>query len=362
MEVKDVDHKEEFISPLIEPTVNISKAVELSPTIIQRFSGILYALLATLLFTISIFVTKQLKIELLHALLPRFLLQSILLIIYMKLIKHYSFYKQSEKQEIFFLLMNVFCAATGFLAFFLAYSYLPLPDLTTVRNTQVIWTAVLTAIIYRERPSIPVILATLLTMIGVICVAQPKFLFNKTYNMTTTNKMSNDDYHQRLIGLSIVLYCSIVMSIMVISNKHLFTKYKTKQSLIQLQFTFVLSFVVITHLFYKYYFLIDGIQSLKNDFLNWRYLCASSICLLQIISSILIQKAVKREHPSVFTITQSSDILFSIILQNVFTSIKSNILSLFGSILVLTSILIVSGFKLINDKKTKKSTTEMQSN
>jgi hypothetical protein len=79
--LKDDDNKEQFIDPLIEPalSVNIDKPVELSPTIVQRFSGIFYALISAFLFTISIFVTKQLKVELLDALIPRFLFQTVLL-------------------------------------------------------------------------------------------------------------------------------------------------------------------------------------------------------------------------------------------------------------------------------------------
>ena len=360
--MKDDDNKEQVINPLIEPvlTINTDKPVELSPTILQRFSGIFYALLAAFLFTAPIFVTKQLEVDLLDALIPRFLIQTILLIIYMKLIKHYSFYKQSKNAEILYLLINVFFAATGFLAFFVGYRYLPLPDLTTIRYTQVIWTAIITAIIYREKPSIPTILSILLTVIGVICVAQPKFLFEQKFN-TTKTEISNN-HHQRLIGLLLALYSSISMSIMVISNKHLLTKYKTKHSLILLQFAFILSCVVIIHLFYKYYMSFDKNQFLKTNYLNWKYLCASLVCLLQIISSILTQKSLKREHPSIFTIVQSSDILFSILLQNIFSSIKSNFLSLFGAILVLISIVIISIFKFINDKKTKRNSAQMELN
>jgi drug/metabolite transporter (DMT)-like permease len=270
----------------------------------------------------------------------------------MKCIKHYSLYKQSTKEEIVFLLINAFCSTTGFLAFFVGYRYLPLPDLTTIRYTQIIWTAIIIAIIYWEKPSIPIMLAIILTIVGVIFVAQPNFLFEQTFNVTKS-KVSND-HHQHLIGSLIALYSSIAMSVMVVTNKHLLSKYKTKHSLIVLQFAFLSLFIVIIHLVYKYYFLIDKNLFLKTNFFNWKYACASSVCLLQIISSILIQKAVKREHPSIFSIVQSSDILFSILLQNIFSSIKSDLLSLFGATLVLTSIVIISAFKFINDKKTKK--------
>jgi drug/metabolite transporter (DMT)-like permease len=356
IEVKENDNEEQFIDPLIEPivVVDIDQPIELSPTITQRFSGILYAFLAAFLFTLSVFVTKQLNVELFYALIPRFLFQIVILIIYMKLIKHYSLYKQKSKHEIFIFFIIVFFNATGSVAFFLGYRYLPLPDLITIRYTQVIWTTIIIAILYREKPSIPIILGVLLTTIGVIFVAQPKFLFEKTSYLT--KRKVSIDYQQHLIGLFIAFYAAIAMSITIVSNKYLLSKYKTKQSLIMLQLVFSLLCVFTIYLFYKYYSSIDKIQFLKNNFLNWKYLCASSICSLQIISSILMQKAVKREHPSIITIVQSSDILFAILLQNIFSSIKSNFLSLFGSILVLTSILIISGYKLVSGKKNKVQT------
>ncbi|CAF1334327.1 unnamed protein product [Rotaria sordida] len=74
-----------------------------------------------------------------------------------------------------------------------------------------------------------------------------------------------------------------------------------------------------------------------------------------------MQKAIKYEHPSIFTILQSSGILFSIILQNTFSSVKSNLLSLFGSALVLLSILTITGSKYINEKRAKKKLVQQTS-
>ncbi|UJR08975.1 hypothetical protein I4U23_013225 [Adineta vaga] len=340
--------------PLMKPEVNVVSSKQLSETLFQRFSGIFYAAFSAFLITVSIFITKQLDVDLLEALIPRFIVQSILLFIYMKFVKHYTFYKQTSKGERLLLFVNAFSSTTGFFAFFFAYRYLSLPDATTIRYSQVIWTAILSAIVYREKPSIPMILATILTTIGVTCVAQPTFLFDKTSNLTM-HETSFTNHQQRSIALLIVLYSSIAMSIMIVSNKHLLYKYKTKHSLIVLQYAFISLCIMVIYCFYKYYFLSNRIESLKTNFFNWKYACASIACLLQIVSSTLVQKALKREPPSIFTIIQSSDILFSILLQNAFSSVKSNLLSIFGSILVLTSIIIISTFKFFNERKMKKN-------
>ncbi|CAF1185392.1 unnamed protein product [Adineta ricciae] len=349
IELPAVNPNEESIDLLAEPVLKLSTSASSNPSLLQRFSGIFYNLASAFLLTFSIFIVKHLGVDLLDALIPRFLLQSILLAFYMKFIKHYTFYKQTSKGEMLSLFANVFFATSGFFAFFFAYRYLSLPDAITIRYTQIIWTAILSTIVYRERPSIPIVIATLLTTVGVTCVAQPSFLFSKI--------SSSNDSH-RSLGLAIVFYSSIAMSIMVLTNKHLLLKYKTKHSLIVLQYAFVSLCAMVIYCFYKYYFRSDRIQSLQENFLTWKYLCASSVCLLQILSSIWIQKAIKRESPSVFTIIQSSDILFSILLQNLVSSSKSNLLSIFGSMLVLTSILIISIYKFLNERKTKTNTVK----
>lgn len=330
----------------VEPLISIENKTTHAPpsrTLIERFSGIFYALLSSLFFTTSVFITKQLHIDLLDALIFRFFFQTISLIIYMKFIKHYSLYSHTKSNERITLFVNAFFSTTAFLSFFIGYRYLPLPDLTTIRYTQVVWTVFIAAFIYREKPSIPTILAMFLTILGVVFVAQPEFIFKKV--------TQSIDHSQRIIGIVIALYSSVAMAIMVISNRILLVKYKSKQSLILFQFAIVLLFVTLIHLIVNVYLHSNSIDYLKSLILNWTYVGASLACLLQMFGSILIQKAFKREHPAIITIVQSSDILFSIVLQNIFTSLKSNLLSLFGSVLVLSSILIISLSKLCHEIK-----------
>ncbi|CAF4993307.1 unnamed protein product, partial [Rotaria sp. Silwood1] len=209
IEVKDDHNKQQSLSLLTETTtaVNDDKPVQLSPTKWKRFLGIFYILLSTFIFVTSTFIAKELNVDVLDASIAYCLVHSIILFIYMKFIKHYSLYKQASKQEIFFLFINVFFSATGGFAFFLAYRYLTLPDLTTIRFTQIIWTAIITSILYHEKPSISMIISILLTTIGVIFVAQPSFLFNKISNINENN-ISND-YYQRIIGVCFALYSAI---------------------------------------------------------------------------------------------------------------------------------------------------------
>ncbi|CAF4214300.1 unnamed protein product, partial [Rotaria sordida] len=97
IEVKDDNNKEQCTDLLIEPIIagNINKPVKSSPTIATHFLGVIYTLVSTSIFVSSTFITKELSIDMLYALIPMALLHSIMMIIHMKLIKRYSLYRQS---------------------------------------------------------------------------------------------------------------------------------------------------------------------------------------------------------------------------------------------------------------------------
>ena len=359
IEIKDAKNKEQSIDLLTQPvnTVNSNISAEPSSMTETSLSGILYGLAGSIIFTASVFIIKQLKVDLIDVLILRSLVHTLMLFIYIKFIKQYSLFRQSKKKEILFLFIVGFVAATGYLSFFLAYRYLSLPDVITIRYTQIIWTLVITTILYHERPSIATILSICLTIAGIVCVAQPNTLFTKTFNATKTN-ISNDN-NQYLIGSLLALYCSIALSIMVIANKYLLVRYKTRHSLIMLYCSFMCLWMIIGNLLYKYNFFIDKAQTFKNDIFNWNFFCGSLVSLLHIISIAFVQKSIKRIHPSIFTTIQSSNILFSILLQNIFSSLKSNLLSLIGSALILTSNLVITGHAFLHEKQDKNNQTQI---
>jgi drug/metabolite transporter (DMT)-like permease len=212
-------------------------------------------------------------------------------------------------------------------------------------------------LIFHERISIPTVLAIILTITGVVCVAQPTILFDKLDNTNTTMIKTNiiqSDKSVRLFGLCLALGCALSISASIVLNKKLLVL-KIPQSVLMFQFSFL-------------NLLILSINQIRNRFIlhmysnqtmfTWQYLIAALISILQLFSSTLTQKAIKLEHPSLISVVQSSDILFAILLQNIFTNEKSNWLVLIGSALVTTSIFLVGGYKLYHDhKKSSEETT-----
>jgi len=319
---------------------------------IERFSGIIYSLIASLLFTSSNFLIKQLDVVLLDVFLIRFVIQGL---ISLGFIIYKGYHPFSSNFNGLLIFIQSLIAATSSVCFYIGLLLLPLPDLITIRFTQVVWTALLALIIFRERITLPTILASLLTLIGVIFIAQPSFIFTKSkiFNETLQNSLSKNN-EQRLLGMSIALLCAFSISMSIVLNKKLLEK-KVRQSIIM--FHFILTTFTILLIIQIHYWVFSKTNqqkfNIKKIYLTKNFIYATILATLQLIPMVLSQKSIKREHPSIVTVVQAADILFAIILQNIFSTNKSNGLALIGSTLVLTSIVIVGVHKLRQDRRNR---------
>jgi len=339
---------------LVPPTVSTLSIHDLpiendslkKPSCFTRYSGIIYALTASFLFTCAAFSIKQLGVDLLDALLFRFVIQTLFTFFFV-LYKHYSLFPGPITQ----MFLQLLCCATGaagFFLYFFAIRYVDLSDVTTLSYTRVVWTVIFSIFIYHERPSISSLIALPLTLLGVVFVTQPSFLFSSKIPSII---IVNNKY--RILGLTLPIISSFTSAANVLSFKRLISKYKDmKPSVINFQYcSAILIFLIINQL-YKKIFLHTHLT--YNYITSWRYLLSSIICLAMVIANILTQKAIKREHPAIFTLLGSADIIFSLILQNIFTTKRSNLFALLGSTLVICSVVIIGLSKFINERRLQK--------
>lgn len=318
----------------------------------ERFSGIFYSLIASLLFTCTNFMIKKLNVVVLDVFLVRFVIQGIISFIFI-ICKGYSLFSFNSHGLLIFIRSII--SATGSVCFYIALALLPLPDVTTLRYTQVVWTALLVLIIFRERINLPIILASLLTLIGVVCVAQPSFIFTKVESFNATTQTSTTTPNQyRILGMSIALLCAFSISMGFVLTKKLLEK-KVRQSILMLYFILsALILLIIVQIYYwKYSPSNERKFDIKEVYLTKKFFYATSLATLQLIPMILSQKSIKREHPSIVTVVQASDILFAIIFQTLFSNEESNTLALIGSLLVIASIVIVGAHKLWQDRRNR---------
>ncbi|CAF3235952.1 unnamed protein product [Rotaria socialis] len=321
---------------------------------VRRCTGLFYALLGSFLFTSSGFIIKQLRVDFFDALLCRFIVQTCILTLFI-IYKRYKIMYGSPSL-IILQIIRTLLASSGLILFYSSYRFIPLPDLTTFRYTQVIWTTILAMIILHECISISTVLAIILTLTGVVCVAQPTFLFGYSQQLpninVTINKHMNDidlesNRSYRFQGLCLALACALAISGSIVLNKKLLVL-KVPQSILMFQFSFLnLSILTMNQIRNRFILRMYSEQSM----FTWQFFLAAFVSLIQLFSSTLTQKAIKLEHPSIVSIVQSSDILFAIILQNLFAYQKSNWLVVLGSLLVTTSIFLVGIPKFWNDRK-----------
>lgn len=323
------------------------------PQLLCRCKGIFYALMSALIFTTSTFIIKQLNVDILDTLITRFLVQTLLCFAFAKF-KKYPILIGPPKL-IRMQIVRAVCGSLGLVLFYASYLYIPLPDLTTVRYTQVIWTIIFSTIVFRERISCATVIATTFTLLGVLFVAQPTILFrhysilnnhNKTNEVETplATRLIDTRFH-RIVGFSLAVACAISISFSVVLNKRLIVL-KIPPTIILLQFCIMnLILLSIYHIFHRF-----GLDGYKNrSMFTKSYLLAGLTSLLQLISSTVVQASFKYEHPSIISIVQSSDILFATILQNLFSTEKSNFLVIIGGTLVTTSIFLVGIHKFWQD-------------
>ena len=331
-----------FVLPTIS-TVSITDLPSTKPiSCCAQFSGIIYALTASLLSTCAIFLIIQLGVDLVDALLFRFTVQVVLTLIF-ALYKQYELFPGTMSQRF----LQILCCATGaggYFIYFSALRYVQLSDATTLFYTRVIWTVIFSIFMYRERPSISLLLALPLTLIGVVFVMQPSFLFSSAISSIKQS---------RVLGFALSIISSFASATSVLSFKQLVsTSKQIKPSVINLQYSSALLTLLVINQFYQKFILHAGIT--LTFVLSWRCVLASLVCLALMLTNILTQKAIKREHPAVFTLLGSADIIFSVILQNIFTSKRSNFYALLGSTLVICSVVIIGISRIITDRYSRK--------
>lgn len=345
--VKQLSNLEEKTPSIL--TLHSSKQHETNSfsQLCRRCTGIFYALIGSSLFTCSGFVIKQLNVDFFDTLLCRFIVQTIVLTTFITYKKYSIFH--GPRNLILLQIVRVILACSGLLLFYSSYRYIPLPDLTTFRYTQVIWTAIIAMIVFHESISIPTIFAIILTLCGVVCVAQPTFLFQNYQRLSNTNGTITKEFDKssRLLGLCLALGCALSISGSIVLNKKLLVL-KIPQSVLMFHFSF-LNLLILTLNHIRNRFILQ--MYVNKTMFTWQYFIAAAVSLIQLFSSTVTQKAIKLEHPSIISVVQSSDILFAILLQNLFANEKSNWLVLVGSALVTTSIFLVGIHKLWNDQK-----------
>jgi drug/metabolite transporter (DMT)-like permease len=220
----------------------------------------------------------------------------------------------------------------GMLTSFLAFYYITLPELSAIRQTQVILTIILSLFFLHERVTIPRVIACILTLIAIVVLIRPTTvgrssslkLFNLTNDKTAWIPYSSP--WNPLIGIGFALCTAITYSIASVMSQI----YSSTQHLHNtvLCFWSALSALIISIiLVYITNFVIKDARSFPHD---WRLFIGIGLGLASIFVFIANQKALKRERYSIVKFIYATDIILALILQNIFMHIKSDAIIILG--------------------------------
>ncbi|CAF0832408.1 unnamed protein product [Didymodactylos carnosus] len=288
----------------------------------SHLSGILWSFFATFALCTITFLTYFIGLDLIFGLSLQMFAQTIAFLIY-AIYKNYNILGPPEYR--LQMIIRGLVIGLGSFTGFIAYYYIPLPDLSAIRQSQVVWTIILCIIFLKERLTIQRLIACILTLFAIILISRPTILFRGKILPLDSNSTVNIPFFSSsakswgyLIGALLALTTAIAFSVSTVINKLLLNA-KLPNSVIcfwSSMFALVISIIslILTH------FVITK-KSLPHD---RRLFAGCGIAVASILVMIANQKAIKREKASIVTLIYSTEIVLALFLQNVFTVVKSD--------------------------------------
>ncbi|CAF1215485.1 unnamed protein product [Rotaria sp. Silwood1] len=331
----------------ISPTIKVDQPKH--RTMFNHLSGIFWAFVAAYAFSIILFLIKFCEIDLIFG----FFLQMFVQLIAFGIYAFYKGYNLLEPNEHrIAIIVRALLIGIGTLTLFLAYYYITLPDISAIRQTQIMFTIILSIFFLHGRITISRIIACILIIIAIILLMRPRIfgrLFSSVFNSTEhkTSWIPYSSSWNSIIGISLALCTAISYSIASIMNKIYFSTEQLHNTV--LCFWSALSSLIISSiLLFVTHFVIKDARSFPHD---WRLFVGIALAIASIFVFIANQKAIKRERSSIVTLIYSTDIVLALILQNIFTHIKSTAIVVLGCILILASVLIICIEVLLKEKQ-----------
>ena len=254
----------------------------------------------------------------------------------------------------------------GLIFGFFAIKLINPSDLKVINHSNIIFTAILARIFLKEKLTIMHFLTFCLTVIGVLFIAQPKFLFDKHIQFSALNTTANETDTQIAINESslvadkslaatlgvtfaILSSCAAGISRVVLkklcNNKVHFSIATIYAAYYGLPLGLILSLALtlsgITHKEFVE-------KELKYLPIHLLYTVIASF--IGIFAQVLLNLALKYEDATKLGIVKTIDVFFAFILQYFLLNIKVNMFSIFGALSILLGAVLLLLFKIVEAK------------
>jgi drug/metabolite transporter (DMT)-like permease len=259
----------------------------------------------------------------------------------------------------------------GVLCFYFGILFIPPSDCSSLSHTSIVITAILSRIFLKEKLSISHVFALILTMIGVLFISKPEFLFSsdsgetvlkindtfKTVNSTHAD-LSKSPLHLNettkiIIGIILTISAAFFFGLVSILIKKLCNNnVHWSVNTIYASYTGIPVCIIISLIFYFTEFSHTDLKSELPD-LPLHILYSSCSAIFGILGQVFFNISLTCEDPTKVSIAKTSDVFFSYILQLFILNISVDFLSIIGSISILFGTFIVLSFKILENKLKK---------
>jgi drug/metabolite transporter (DMT)-like permease len=288
----------------------------------------------------------------------RYLIQTILMamvVIYKKI----DVFKYRDQACL--LVSRALLGVVGLITAYFAIIFVNPSDSSSIINSSIVITALLSRVLLKEKLSIVHVVAIITTVVGVVFISQPSFIFpnrpelNSTVYLNQTHMGLNPKMYTT-IGLLMASVTAFALSCVTIILKKLSTRkvhYSLNMlltSILGLPVSLTLSAVLVLTSQSK---LVYNIQHKPNELLvHVSYAVLTSF--VGVLAQILFNLSLKYEDASKVSIIKCSEIFFAFLLQYLLLNIRSDVFKISGGCLIFVSGAVILTYKIFEKKHSKR--------
>ncbi|XP_071488128.1 solute carrier family 35 member G1-like [Diadema antillarum] len=218
---------------------------------------------------------------------------------------------------------------------FFTYTLMPVANSKAIQYSCCVFAGLLSWLLLKEPCSFLDVVLGLVTITGVMLVAQPPFLFDALESVTSASRSS-------VLGAILCLFSAFLSAVTLIVQRKLASLGISSLGMLTV---YSLTATGFTALFTSFpnqwtppYCGLDRIALIANGLLNF-------------FSQILIYLALKYERAPNVSLYHSSDVLFSFVLEYVFFGVVPNWVTLLGTVLIIASFVGIVAKQYVITKK-----------
>ncbi|XP_063368322.1 solute carrier family 35 member G1 [Cydia amplana] len=302
---------------------SIPNLMENKRPLIKRcpFFGLILATLSSLFFSLcSVIVKSLVNVDPIQLAMCRFigiLLPTIPIVIY----TNQPIFPKGKR---LMLALRSLMGTVGLLSSFYAFRHMPLADASVIVFSVPVFVSIFACVLLKEPCGIWNIVSIILTLLGVILITNPPFLFGGDEEV-------HQNYHYNTVKGALAAFGSTIFGA---------NAYVLLRILKGLHFSVIMTnfgmYAILQTLFYS---IIAGVLCMPNCGTE-RFLVVC-LALFSYLGQILLTMALQMEQAGPVAIARSADIVFAFLWQIMFFNEMPSKASVMGAVLVLSSVILV---------------------